>query len=81
MTPTQNPQGIRVDIDSTTPYVCAQCNNDVFLNGFYVRKVSRLISGGDKDGILPISVLICSKCGIVAEDLLPESLQKKSTIK
>jgi DNA-directed RNA polymerase subunit RPC12/RpoP len=81
MTPTPNQQNIRVDIESTTPYVCAQCNNDVFLNGFYIRKVSRLISGGDKDGVIPISILLCSKCGQVAEDLLPETLQKKPLIK
>lgn len=75
---TPNANQVKINIEDTTEYVCTQCENNVFLNGFYVRKISRLITGATTDGVIPVSLFVCAKCGKVADDLLPESLQKKS---
>lgn len=73
----------RISLNETTGVTCEDCGNDIFVTGFIIRKVSRLVTGGAQDGIVPVNAFICSKCGAVLEDLLPEGIRennKKSSI-
>jgi hypothetical protein len=44
------------------------------------KKVSRLITGGAKDSIIPIEVFLCTQCGKTLQELLPEELREKQSI-
>lgn len=61
-------------LSNTKPVVCENCGNDVFVEGVKLRKVSRLLTGDTKDGVLPIPVFACSKCGHVNKEFLPKGL-------
>ena len=78
MTNQQIPK-VNVDIKKTTPVKCenVECNNEVFQEGLLLRKVSKFLAGTDTDGLFPIQVFCCSKCGTVLQDTLPEQLRNQ----
>lgn len=57
-----------------------ECGNNTFMPGFRFRKVSRLITGGAKDSILPIEMYLCTQCGKPLQDLLPDELKDKKIV-
>jgi len=59
--------------------VACECGNKIFMDGFSFKKVSRLITGGAKDAILPIQLYLCTQCGKPLNELLPEEMKEKST--
>lgn len=68
-------------LKQTTPITCENCGNNIFTEGIILRKVSRILMGDTKDGIFPIPVFVCSKCGHVNKKFLPKGLeQPKSNI-
>lgn len=63
-------------LSNTTPIVCEECGNQVFTEGTMLRRVSRILLGEAKDGILPIPVFTCSKCGHVNKEFLPKGISE-----
>ncbi len=57
-----------------------ECGNNTFMPGFRFRKVSRLITGGAKDSVLPIEMYLCTQCGKPLQDLLPDELKDSKII-
>jgi hypothetical protein len=57
-----------------------ECGNDTFMPGVRFRKVSRLITGGAKDSVLPIEMYLCTQCGKPLQELLPDELKDKKII-
>lgn len=68
-------------LSNTKPVVCEECGNDVFVEGTKLRKVSRLLTGDTKDGVLPIPVFVCSKCGHVNKEFMPNGLPEDQETK
>jgi hypothetical protein len=52
-----------------------ECGNNMFMQGYRFKKVSRLLTGGAKDTVLPVEVYICTQCSKPLQDLLPQELQ------
>jgi hypothetical protein len=69
-------QNINLSLDKTTEVEC-DCGNNVFLEGAMLRKVSRFLTGTDRDAIMPIPVMVCSKCGTPIEETIPTQLKNK----
>lgn len=65
----------QVKLSQTEPIICEECGNQVFIPGTLLRKVSRFISMTDQDGLIPIQVFACSKCGHVNKDFLPLEME------
>ena len=57
-----------------------ECGNNTFMPGVRFRKVSRLITGGAKDSVLPIEMYLCTQCGKPLQELLPDELKDKKII-
>lgn len=74
----QLPSGI--DIKQTTEVTCTTCNNTVFSQGVFLRKVSALVSPQGRDGYLPIPTFYCTSCGNVNEEFIPAELKNKIQI-
>jgi hypothetical protein len=68
-------QTVRINIKDTTSVVCDECQNDVFIPAFILRKTSKFLTGSPTDTLHPFQVLACNKCGHVNLDMLPEELQ------
>lgn len=55
-----------------------ECGNGVFMDGYRFKKVSRLVTGGAKDAVIPIQLYLCTQCGKALQELLPEELKDKT---
>lgn len=71
MPPTKQNFGIK----DTTSVECPECKNSVFQNGVMFRKVSKILAGTDKDGLVPINVPYCVNCLEPLQELLPSELR------
>ncbi len=71
-----------LDINSTTPIVCEECGNNTFKPIFFLRKISRFLTGEDTDRVLPMDSLACVNCNHVNKEFNPNPItDKKQNIK
>ena len=66
----------QVNIAATLPVVCEECGNETFKDVMYMRKESRLASGLPMDRMVPIQLIACEKCGVLAESFIPAPLKQ-----
>ena len=61
-----NPQGGQQKLNinlADAPYIeCESCNGTIFEEKMMIKKVSKFMTGGAQDSIVPIPVVICAKC-------------------
>lgn len=54
------------------PYVnCEKCEHAVFEEKMMIKKVSRFMTGGSQDSIVPLPVIVCANCGNINEMFKP----------
>jgi len=70
----QSQGGPKIDIKSTTPIKCEECESEFFTEAMLIRKASRLRTGAPKDTMIPIKIMRCADCGNVNEDFKIEEL-------
>jgi len=63
----QQPQ-LNITVDKTTQVVCEHCESDTFIEGLFLRKASKFITGQPQDSIIPVPTFICAQCGKVNEE-------------
>ena len=63
----QQPQ-MKVDISQTTAVSCEECNHDVFVPAFKMRRMSALLSPHGKETMIPMQVFACAKCGHINKE-------------
>ena len=68
-------QNVQVNLSNSTAIKCEKCGYDVFLPAVKMRKISKILTGGAQDAILPIDILVCGECGAVCEELLPREIK------
>jgi hypothetical protein len=71
----QKQQQINLDLKQTQGIVCDECQNEIFVPGFLLRKASKFLTGNAQDTLVPIQVMACASCGHVNEEFLPEELK------
>jgi uncharacterized Zn finger protein len=64
---------MNVNLEDTTEITCEQCGSNVFNQGVMLRGISRFITGTQQDGVMPIPVFACIKCGHVNAQFLPRT--------
>lgn len=65
-----NPLGRKpIDMSTTTPLICTECGNDMFMPVMKFRKISAIASPSGKEGIIPVEVYTCTACGAIPADL------------
>ena len=71
-----SPLQSKLDISSTTEIVCEnkECESKYFNESYIIRKASKLLTGADKDKIIPIPVMRCADCGHVNKLFKPKGL-------
>ena len=70
----QSQGGPKIDISATTPVVCDECGSEYFVEVLMMRKASRLLTGANKDTIIPIPTMRCADCGNVNDDFKIQEL-------
>jgi hypothetical protein len=73
MQPQQQPNP--VDLSKTSSIVCKECGNQAFKEAMLVRKESRFISGLPDDRVVPIALVVCTKCETPLDEFIPLPLK------
>ena len=55
--------GLQIDISKTDTITCENCGNASFIQAFFLKKVSALVSPTGKEAVIPIQVFSCGNCG------------------
>jgi DNA-directed RNA polymerase subunit RPC12/RpoP len=69
----------KIDLSQATEMECTECGGTVFIQGTKFLKISRIITGQPKDGIIPAEVYLCGDCGEINQELLPDEFKKVKT--
>ena len=67
--------GLQIDISKTDTIVCDECGNASFIQAFFLKKVSALVSPTGKEAIVPIQVFSCGNCGAIPKNMIDQSAQ------
>ncbi len=51
--------------------VCTGCGGKLFVPCVAIRRISRVYTGEQADGIVPMQLFACKDCGMPIEDMLP----------
>ena len=64
--------GLQIDISKTDTIVCGECGNASFIQAFFLKKVSALVSPTGKEAIVPIQVFSCGNCGAIPKNMMDQ---------
>jgi len=53
------------------PIVCEECNGIYFRQVMAINKVSKFLTGQDKDTVVPVPTFRCDDCGAIPEEFQP----------
>lgn len=68
----EQPQ-FKLDIQKTTPILTEE-GSQIWVEGFILRKVSRFLTGGQTDSVVPVPIFYCPTTKEVCKDGLPPEL-------
>ena len=66
-----NKTSLNIKPDDLKPLICSECGGMYFRQVMAINKVSRFITGADKDSMVPVPVFRCDDCGHVPEEFRP----------
>ena len=61
--------GLQIDISKTDTIVCENCGNASFIQAFFLKKVSALVSPTGKEAIVPMQVCSGGNCGTIPKNM------------
>lgn len=65
-------QKVNVDISGAEEVKCEECEGGIFEEKMQIRKLSKFMTGSERDSIVPIPVIVCSKCHHINEMFKPK---------
>ena len=65
-------EGLQIDLSKTDTIVCEECGNASFIQAFFLKKVSALVSPTGKEAIIPMQVFSCGNCGAIPKNMMDQ---------
>ncbi len=62
----------QIDIGDTETIVCEKCGNASFIQSFFLKRISPLVSPTGKEAIVPIQVFACGNCGSISKNMMSQ---------
>lgn len=60
-----------IKLADTEEVKCEKCESIIFEEKLMIRKISKFITGSDRDSVMPIPIVVCSECNHINELLKP----------
>jgi len=73
----QEKVNININPADTLPITCEECGCDKFRPIFFLRKISKFMTGEAEDRVMPIDSLACLECNHVNKQFQPFLTQNK----
>jgi len=67
--------GLQLDISKADTIVCEECGNASFIQAFFLKKISALMSPTGKEAIVPMQVFSCGNCGAIPKNMISAPTQ------
>ena len=64
--------GLQIYISKTDTITCENCGNASFIQAFFLKKVSALVSPTGKEAVIPIQVFSCGNCGTIPQNMIDQ---------
>ena len=61
---------VQLDLNEADTITCKECGNASFIQSFFLKRISALISPTGKEAIVPIQVFACGNCGMVPQKMI-----------
>ena len=61
--------GLQIDLSKAETIVCENCGNASFIQAFFLKIVSALVSPTGKEAIVPMQVFSCGNCGTIPKNM------------
>ena len=61
--------GLQIDLSKAETIVCENCGNASFIQAFFLKKVSALVSPTGKEAIVPMQLFSCGNCGTIPKNM------------
>ena len=66
----------KIDLKEQPTITCEECDSKYFKEVVMIKKVSKLLTGSDKDTMVPIPVFRCDDCGFIPEEFKPIKIKR-----
>ena len=64
--------GLQIDISKADTITCSECGNASFIQAFFLKKISALMSPTGKEAIVPMQVFSCGNCGAIPQNMIDQ---------
>ena len=65
-------EGLQVDISKAETIVCENCGNASFIQAYFLKRISAVMSPTGKEAIVPMQVFSCGNCGTIPQNMLEQ---------
>ena len=62
----------QISIEDTETIQCEECGNASFIQSFFLKRISPLVSPTGKEAIVPIQVFACGNCGTIPKNMMSQ---------
>ena len=63
---------VKLNLSDTETIVCEKCGNGLFIQSFFLKKISALVSPTGQEAVIPIQVFSCGDCGTIPKKMMPD---------
>jgi len=70
---------VQVDLTQADTILCEKCSNGLFIQSFFLKKISALMSPTGQEAIIPVQVYSCGNCGHINSKLNPTARPSEET--
>ena len=65
--------GLQIDISKADTITCDDCGNASFIQAFFLKKISALMSPTGKEAVVPMQVFSCGNCGKIPQNMIDQA--------
>ena len=63
---------VQIDISKADTITCDDCGNASFIQAFFLKKISALMSPTGKEALIPMQVFSCGNCGKIPQNIIDQ---------
>ena len=63
---------VQLDLGEADTITCQECGNASFIQSFFLKRISALVSPTGQEAIVPVQVFSCGNCGTVPQKMLEQ---------
>ena len=63
---------VQIDISKADTITCDDCGNASFIQAFFLKKISALMSPTGKEALIPMQVFSCGNCGKIPQNMIDQ---------